>query len=49
MAMPGLETVPARTPQAEHLYAKVRHAIPAVEWPVHAQDIDAIMTLKRDP
>ena len=47
MAMPGLETVPARTPQAEHLYAKVRHAIPAVEWPVHAQDIDAIMTLKR--
>ncbi len=47
MAMPGLETVPVRTPQAEHLYAKVRHAIPAVEWPVHAQDIDAIMTLKR--
>ena len=27
--------------------AKVRHAIPAIEWPVHAQDIDAIMTLKR--
>jgi quinolinate synthase len=33
---------------AENLYAKVSHAIPAIEWPVHAQDIDAIMTLKRD-
>ncbi len=33
---------------AEKLYAKVRHAIPAIEWPVHAQDIDAIMTLKRE-
>ena len=33
---------------AENLYAKVRHAIPAIEWPVHAQDIDAIMTLKRE-
>ncbi|MBO0734116.1 MAG: quinolinate synthase NadA [Methylocapsa sp.] len=32
---------------AENLYAKVRHAIPAVEWPVHAQEIDAIMRLKR--
>jgi len=32
---------------AEHLYAKVQHAIPAVEWPIHAQEIDAIMTLKR--
>jgi len=32
---------------AEGLYAKVRHAIPAIEWPVYAQDIDAIMTLKR--
>jgi quinolinate synthase len=33
---------------AENLYAKVSHAIPAIEWPVHAQDIDAIMTLKRE-
>jgi quinolinate synthase len=30
------------------LRAEVRHAIPAIEWPVHAQDIDAIMTLKRE-
>ncbi len=47
MALPGSETVRAKTPYAENLYAKVRHAIPAIEWPVHAQDIDAIMTLKR--
>jgi len=47
MALAGLETVRAKTPHAESLYAKVRHAIPAIEWPVHAQDIDAIMTLKR--
>jgi quinolinate synthase len=33
---------------AESLYAKVRHAIPAIEWPLHAQDIDAIMRLKRE-
>jgi quinolinate synthase len=32
---------------ADNLYARVRHAIPAIEWPVHAQEIDAIMRLKR--
>ncbi len=29
------------------LYAKVERAIPSIEWPIYAQDIDAIMTLKR--
>ncbi len=29
------------------LYARVSHAIPAIEWPFYAADIDAIMTLKR--
>src|SRR5437764_2531920 len=47
MATPYSEAVRARNPYAENLYAKVRHAIPAIEWPVHAQDIDAIMRLKR--
>src|ERR1700732_3983392 len=47
MGLPYPETVRAKNPYAENLYAKVRHAIPAIEWPVHAQDIDAIMTLKR--
>jgi quinolinate synthase len=37
----------AEVPQIDYLYAKVRHAVPAIEWPVHAQDIHAIMTLKR--
>lgn len=29
------------------LYAKVRHVIPAIEWPALAKDIDAIIALKR--
>jgi quinolinate synthase len=29
------------------LYERVRHVIPPLEWPVFAQDIDAILTLKR--
>jgi quinolinate synthase len=32
---------------SEHLYAKVRNAIPAIEWPAFADDIDAIMALKK--
>jgi quinolinate synthase len=39
-----LSTLEARP--SEHLYAKVRHAIPAIEWPAFAADIDAIMALK---
>jgi quinolinate synthase len=29
------------------LYERVRHVIPAIEWPVFEDDIDAILTLKR--
>src|SRR6266550_7644862 len=47
MATPYSEAVRAKNPYAENLYGRVRHAIPAIEWPIHAQDIDAIMTLKR--
>ena len=32
---------------SEHLYAKVQHAIPAIEWPAFAADIDAIVALKK--
>jgi len=32
---------------SEHLYAKVRNAIPAIEWPAFADDIDAIVALKK--
>ncbi len=47
MASPSVEHRRAEVPRPDYLYAKVRHAIPAIEWPVHAQDIDAIMRLKR--
>jgi quinolinate synthase len=47
MAQPYPEISRAKNTRAEMLYDKVRHAIPAVEWPLHAQEIDAIMTLKR--
>jgi quinolinate synthase len=36
------------SPAREDLFAKVRHAIPAAEWPVFTADIDAIMTLKAE-
>ncbi|WP_414476374.1 quinolinate synthase NadA [Microvirga sp. M2] len=29
------------------LYARVRHHVPAMEWPIHACDIEAILALKR--
>ena len=32
---------------SETSYQKVRHAIPAIEWPAFAEDIDAIMALKQ--
>jgi quinolinate synthase len=47
MATPFREYRRAEVPQIDNLYAKVRHVIPAIELPVHAQDIDAIMSLKR--
>src|SRR6266550_3890227 len=31
----------------DELYAKVQHAIPAIEWPAFASDIEAILALKR--
>jgi quinolinate synthase len=40
--LPGSEPRPS-----EYLYAKVRHAIPPIEWPGFADDIDAIVALKK--
>jgi hypothetical protein len=37
MSVPYPEVVRAKNSYAESLYAKVRHAIPAIEWPVHAK------------
>jgi quinolinate synthase len=33
--------------RTDELYAKVRHAIPEIEWPVMAGDIEAILALKK--
>lgn len=40
-----LATALART---AHLYDRVKAAIPPIEWPVFARDIDAILRLKRE-
>jgi quinolinate synthase len=40
-----LSTLEARP--SDLLYAKVRNAIPAIEWPMLAGDIDAILALKK--
>src|SRR3954465_13673045 len=34
--------------RSDELYAKVRHVIPAIEWPAFADDIEAVLALKRD-
>jgi quinolinate synthase len=33
--------------RSEHLYARVQHAIPAIEWAMLSEDIDAIIALKK--
>src|SRR3954451_2814694 len=33
--------------RSDELYAKVRHAIPAIEWPAFADDIEAVLALKK--
>ncbi|RWE11410.1 MAG: quinolinate synthase NadA [Mesorhizobium sp.] len=37
----------AALPSAAHLYERVRRVIPLIEWPAFADDIDAILALKR--
>ena len=43
-----LPFTPAIAQATQHLYAKVSHVIPEIEWPVHAPYIDAINRLKRE-
>ena len=45
--MPGVDVPEFLLPRADMLYDRVRRVIPAVEWPVFADDIDAILDLKR--
>src|SRR5271167_2173628 len=44
-AMPDSTPFPARS---DMLYERVKAVIPAIEWPVFAGDIDAILELKRE-
>ena len=41
-----MSTVLELRPSAQ-IYPKVRHAIPAIEWPTFADDVDAIIALKK--
>jgi len=50
-AVTALDTRDPYTPEIEartaHLYERVRRVVPAVEWPVYAPDVDAILALKQ--
>ena len=45
---PDLAFTPAVARATEHLYERVKHHIPAIEWPVHAPYIHAINRLKAE-
>jgi quinolinate synthase len=45
--MSATTALPRPAPSAAQLYARVSSLIPAIEWPVFADDIDAILALKR--
>jgi quinolinate synthase len=46
--MSALTYTPALAAATAPLYAKVKHVIPEIEWPVHAPTIAAINALKRE-
>src|SRR6476620_5462347 len=46
--MTDLTYSPAVATATAPLYAKVKHVVPGIEWPVHAPSIAAINTLKRE-
>eukprot|EP01037_Dinobryon_pediforme_P020905 gene20905-21641_t len=46
--MPSLEYTPEVEAATAHLYAKVAHVVPAIEWPFHAPYVKAINDLKRE-
>lgn len=44
---PSLEYTPEVAAETAHLYEKVRHVIPEIEWPFHAPYVKAINDLKK--
>ncbi len=47
LPMPSLEYTPEVAAETAHLYERVRHVIPEIEWPFHAPYIKAINDLKK--
>ncbi len=45
---PDLAYTPAVAAETAHLYERVRHVVPPVEWPFHAPYVAAINRLKRE-
>ena len=45
--MPSLEYTDEVARETEHIYERVKHTIPAIEWPVHAPYVKAINELKK--
>lgn len=48
LEMPKLEYTPKVARETAHLYEKVRHHIPEIEWPIHAPYVYAINKLKKE-
>jgi quinolinate synthase len=48
LPMPSLDYTREVADETAHLYEKVRHVIPAIEWPAYAPTIAAINRLKRE-
>ena len=47
LPMPALDYTPEVAAATAHLYEKVAHVIPAIEWPFHAPYVKAINDLKK--
>ncbi|MFC5068402.1 quinolinate synthase NadA [Flaviflagellibacter deserti] len=47
LPMPSLEFTPEVAAETAHFYERVKHVIPAIEWPVHAPYVKAINDLKK--
>lgn len=48
MEMPTLEYTPEVAKETAHLYEKVKHHIPEIEWPIHAPYVHAINKIKKE-
>ncbi len=44
---PSLDYTPEVAAETAHLYEKVRHVVPEIEWPFHAPYVKAINDLKK--